>query len=357
MNQIEIRGSNKTTNLNFVGSIDDILSFLSKSNQIIFVDKTLKTSTEALSDFLDERIEDVFLVDHAEENKNLSKAEEAYKFLTEKNINRDHEIVAIGGGALTDFAGFIAATFKRGIRLTFVPTSLLAQVDASIGGKTAINFGNVKNLVGSFYVPDNVVIYPGFLKTLDQQEYLNGLAEVIKHAFITSDEEVNTIFSNIDKINQRDEKVLNETIKRSIKIKADFVIEDFEEKGRRKFLNFGHTFGHGIESSNLESPIFHGHSVVIGMMMAIKYSMRKKLLSEKNGSQAIELISSFNFDFSEIKLNPNEIFQFMKSDKKNHNSQINLVLLKSFGEPVLYEEGNPSELQNFIGDFVEEFRS
>jgi 3-dehydroquinate synthase len=357
MNQIEIRGSNKTTNLNFVGSIDDVLSFISKSNQIIFVDKTLKTSTEALSDFLDERIEDVFLVDHAEENKNLSKAEEAYKFLTEKNINRDHEIVAIGGGALTDFAGFIAATFKRGIRLTFVPTSLLAQVDASIGGKTAINFGNVKNLVGSFYVPNNVVICSSFLKTLDQQEYLNGLAEVIKHAFITSDEEVNTIFSNIDKINQRDEKVLNETIKRSIKIKADFVIEDFEEKGRRKFLNLGHTFGHGIESSNLESPIFHGHSVVIGMMMAIKYSMSKKLLSEKNGSQAIELISSFNFDFSEIKLDPNEIFQFMKSDKKNQNSQINLVLLKSFGEPVLYEEGNPSELQNFIGDFVEEFRS
>ncbi len=169
MNQIEIRGSNKTTNLNFVGSIDDVLSFISKSNQIIFVDKTLKTSTEALSDFLDERIEDVFLVDHAEENKNLSKAEEAYKFLTEKNINRDHEIVAIGGGALTDFAGFIAATFKRGIRLTFVPTSLLAQVDASIGGKTAINFGNVKNLVGSFYVPNNVVICSSFLKTLDQQ--------------------------------------------------------------------------------------------------------------------------------------------------------------------------------------------
>ena len=108
MNQIEIKGSNKTTNLDFVGSIDDVLSFISKSNQIIFVDKTLKTSTKALSDFLDERIEDVFLVDHAEENKDFFKAEEAYKFLTEKNINRDHEIVAIGGGALTDFAGYHA---------------------------------------------------------------------------------------------------------------------------------------------------------------------------------------------------------------------------------------------------------
>ena len=105
-----------------------------------------------------------FLFDHAEENKNLSKAEEAYKFLTKKNINRDHEIVAIGGGALTDFAGFIAATFKRGIKLTLVPTSLLAQVDASIGGKTAINFGNVKNLVGSFYVPNNVLICSSFLE-------------------------------------------------------------------------------------------------------------------------------------------------------------------------------------------------
>jgi len=357
MNQIEIKGSNKTTNLDFVGSIDDVLSFISKSNQIIFVDKTLKTSTKALSDFLDERIEDVFLVDHAEENKNLFKAEEAYKFLAEKNINRDHEIVAIGGGALTDFAGFIAATFKRGIRLTLVPTSLLAQVDASIGGKTAINFGNVKNLVGSFYVPDNVVVCSSFLKTLDQQEYLNGLAEVIKHAFITSDHEVSFIFNNIYKINQRDEKLLNEIIKRSIKIKADIVIEDFEEKGRRKFLNFGHTFGHGIESSNLDCPIFHGHAVTIGMIMAIKYSMHKNLLSEKNGFQAMDLISSFNFDFSRIKLDSNKIFQFMKSDKKNLNSQINLVLLKDFGEPVLYGEDNPPELQNFIGDFVEDFRS
>ncbi|MBL6819844.1 MAG: 3-dehydroquinate synthase [SAR86 cluster bacterium] len=357
MNQIEIKSSKKTTNLSFVDNIDAVLSLISQSNQIIFVDKTLKTSTKALSDFLDERIEDVFLVDRAEENKNLSKAEEAYKFLTEKNINRDHEIVAIGGGALTDFAGFIAATFKRGIRLTLIPTSLLAQVDASIGGKTAINFGNVKNLVGSFYVPNNVVICSSFLKTLDQQEYLNGLAEVIKHAFITSDEEVDFIFNNIDKINQRDEALLNEIIKKSVKIKADIVINDFEEKGRRKFLNFGHTFGHGIESSNLVCPIFHGHAVIIGIMMAIKYSMHKKLLSEKKGLKAMDLISSFDFDFSEIKLNTNEIFQFMKSDKKNYNSLINLVLLKGFGEPMLYEENNPSELQNFIGDFVEEFRS
>ncbi|MDA0345378.1 MAG: 3-dehydroquinate synthase [Proteobacteria bacterium] len=357
MNQIEIRSSKKTTNLSFVDNIDAVLSLISQSNQIIFVDKTLKTSTKALSDFLDERIEDVFLVDRAEENKNLSKAEEAYKFLTKKNINRDHEIVAIGGGALTDFAGFIAATFKRGIRLTLIPTSLLAQVDASIGGKTAINFGNVKNLVGSFYVPNNVVICSSFLKTLDQQEYLNGLAEVIKHAFITSDEEVDFIFNNIDKINQRDEAVLNQIIKKSVKIKADIVVNDFEEKGRRKFLNFGHTFGHILESSNLVCPIFHGHAVIIGIMMAIKYSMHKKLLSEKKGLKAMDLISSFDFDFSEIKLNPNEIFQFMKSDKKNYNSLINLVLLKGFGEPMLYEEDNPSELQNFIGDFVEEFRS
>ena len=357
MNQIEIKSSNKTTNLNFVDSIDDVLLCISKNNQIIFVDKTLKTASKALSNFLDERIKDVFFIYRAEENKNLSKAEEAYKFLTKKNINRDHEIVAIGGGALTDFAGFIAATFKRGLKLTLVPTSLLAQVDASIGGKTAINFSNVKNLVGSFYVPNNVLICSSFLKTLDKQEYLNGLAEVIKHAFITSDDEVDFIFINIDKINQRDEILLNEIIKRSIKIKADIVTDDFEEKGKRKFLNFGHTFGHGIESSNLDRPIFHGHAVILGMMMAIKYSIHRKLLSKKNGLKALDLISSFDFDFSKIKLNPNKIFEFMKSDKKNHKSLINLVLLKNFGEPVLYEEKNPSELQNFIGDFVEDFRS
>ena len=144
---------------------------------------------------------------------------------------------------MTDFAGFIAATFKRGLKLTLVPTSLLAQVDASIGGKTAINFSNVKNLVGSFYVPNNVLICSSFLKTLDKQEYLNGLAEVIKHAFITSDDEVDFIFINIDKINQRDEILLNEIIKRSIKIKADIVTDDFEEKGKENFSILGIPLG------------------------------------------------------------------------------------------------------------------
>ena len=204
MNQIEIKSSNKTTNLDFVGSIDDVLSFISKSNQIIFVDKTLKTPQKLYQISLMKGLKTFFLLIVLKKIKTLSKAEEAYKFLTKKILIRDHEIVAIGGGALTDFAGFIAATFKRGLKLTLVPTSLLAQVDASIGGKTAINFGNVKNLVGSFYVPDNVVVCSSFLKTLDQQEYLNGLAEVIKHAFITSDDEV--ALSSLTSI-----KLINET--------------------------------------------------------------------------------------------------------------------------------------------------
>ena len=356
MKKIEIISKTKSTNLIFKHSIEDALIEIFRNNQSIFIDQKILENSKVIQNFAANKTKEVFIIDSPEENKTLSQAEKAYNFLSSINANRDHEIVAIGGGAVTDFAGFIAATYKRGLNLCLVPTSLLAQVDASIGGKTAINFAKIKNLVGSFYIPNRVLICSEFLETLDQQEYLNGLTEVIKHAIITSIDEVNFISDNFEKINKRDLNLLNSIVERSINIKANIIINDFEETAQRKYLNFGHTFGHGIESSNMENPILHGHAVAIGMMMALDYSKQKELLSDEQADIALGLIKSFNYDFSNIKLNADEIFQFMKSDKKNKNSKINLILLKAFGEPVVYEENDPDGLRYFIGDFIERFK-
>ena len=242
----------------------------------------------------------------------------------------------------------------RGLNYVQIPTSLLSQVDASIGGKTAINYGKIKNFIGTFYNPSKIIICPDFLSTLNEQEFLNGFAEVIKHSLITPKDSVNKLIKKEEKIKNRDLETLLEIIEESIQTKASIVTEDFTEKGKRKFLNFGHTFAHGIESINLNQPILHGHAVIIGMMMALDYSKYLELIDIDVHEKSMKLLKSFNFDFSNIRLGADEIIEAMKSDKKNTNT-INLVLLKDIGSPYILEEVNEKRLAKFIKNFIENF--
>ena len=299
---------------------------------------------------------DIFVITDPETEKNLETLEKGYYFLQKNNVQRTDFILAIGGGATTDFAGFLASTFKRGTKLCLMPTTLLGQVDACIGGKTAINFGNIKNLVGSFYNPSEIIICTEFLNTLGEQEYLTGISEIIKHALITSDDEISFVLENIENIKMRDQIILEEIISRSISIKHNVVNEDFTEKGRRKFLNFGHTFGHGIESSNLKKPMLHGHAVAIGMMMALKYSSELNFIEASNYEMVSNLIKRLGYDFSEVSLNSNAIYASMKSDKKNtEKDSISLILLKNVGEPFIYNENDGSKLLEFLERFIKDF--
>ena len=241
------------------------------------------------------------------------------------------------------------------MRFIQIPTSLLGQVDASVGGKTAINFDGIKNFVGSFYNPEQIFINTEFLSSLNEQEFLNGLAEVIKHAIISSEESLNEIFNEKSAIVAKEPETLSKIIDNSIAVKESIVSEDFNEAGKRKFLNFGHTFAHGIEYANRKQPILHGHAVVIGMLMASTYSEHKGMLDAVDLEKIKKVIGSFNYDLSNINLDVETIVEGMKSDKKNQSEKIALILLQGIGNPVLHEEGNIENLTNFIRDFAENF--
>ena len=297
---------------------------------------------------------ELYEISNPEEEKSIGSYTNIIDFLDSKSFKRSDCIVGLGGGAITDLAGFVSSTYMRGLNYVQIPTSLLSQVDASIGGKTAINYGKIKNFIGTFYNPSKIIICPDFLSTLNEQEFLNGFAEVIKHSLITSENSVNKLIKKEEKIKNRDLETLLEIIEESIQTKASIVTEDFTEKGKRKFLNFGHTFAHGIESINLNRPILHGHAVIIGMMMALDYSKYLELIDIDVHEKSMKLLKSFNFDFSNIRLGADEIIEAMKSDKKNTNT-INLVLLKDIGSPYILEEVNEKRLAKFIKNFIENF--
>ena len=297
---------------------------------------------------------ELYEISNPEEEKSIGSYTNIIDFLDSKSFKRSDCIVGLGGGAVTDLAGFVSSTYMRGLNYVQIPTSLLSQVDASIGGKTAINYGKIKNFIGTFYNPSKIIICPDFLSTLNEQEFLNGFAEVIKHSLITSEDSVNKLIKKEEKIKNRDLETLLEIIEESIQTKASIVTEDFTEKGKRKFLNFGHTFAHGIESINLNQPILHGHAVIIGMMMALDYSKYLELIDIDVHEKSMKLLKSFNFDFSNIRLGADEIIEAMKSDKKNTNT-INLVLLKDIGSPYILEEVNEKRLAKFIKNFIENF--
>ena len=336
-------------------SIDNLFdSIPTDAKCCVLADKKVLDMHDSLRKQIENKNFMIYEISNPEEEKSINSYTEIINFLSSKSFKRNDRIVGLGGGAITDLAGFVSSTYMRGLDYIQIPTSLLAQVDASIGGKTAINYGKIKNFIGTFYNPSKIIICSKFLKTLNEQEFLNGLAEVLKHALITSDNAVDELIKKHEQISNRETATLLEIIEESIQIKANIVTEDFTETGKRKFLNFGHTFAHGIESANLSNPILHGHAVIIGMMMALDYAKHIESIDVGAHEESMKLLKSFNFDFSNIKLDANEIIEAMKSDKKNTNT-INLVLLKDIGSPYILEETNEERLANFITNFIENF--
>jgi len=336
-------------------SIDNLFdSIPTDAKCCVLADKKVLDMHDSLRKQIENKNFIIYEISNPEEEKSINSYTEIINFLSSKSFKRNDRIVGLGGGAITDLAGFVSSTYMRGLDYIQIPTSLLAQVDASIGGKTAINYGKIKNFIGTFYNPSKIIICSKFLKTLNEQEFLNGLAEVLKHALITSDNAVDELIKKHEQISNRETATLLEIIEESIQIKANIVTEDFTETGKRKFLNFGHTFAHGIESANLSNPILHGHAVIIGMMMALDYAKHIESIDVGAHEESMKLLKSFNFDFSNIKLDANEIIESMKSDKKNTNT-INLVLLKDIGSPYILEEVNEERLANFITNFIENF--
>ena len=270
------------------------------------------------------QIENALIIEikSGEEYKNISTCNFIWEQLTINNFDRNALLINLGGGVIGDIGGFCAATYKRGLEFIHIPTTLLAMVDASVGGKVGIDFKGFKNQIGIFNNPNAVLIYPKFLETLAENELKSGFAEVVKHALIL-DKSLwlklkNTPFTDLD---------WEDIIDTSIQIKNKIVLADPFEKGERKKLNFGHTFGHAIESYYLEkrTPISHGEAVFMGMILETKISDLSE--TEKNEIKNY-VLSNFSLPYTPKKSN---LHKFLLNDKKNQNEKINFTLLSGIG--------------------------
>lgn len=278
----------------------------------------------------------VFILKSGEKYKTLETASQIWSFLLEKQADRNSLIINIGGGIVTDIGGFAASTFKRGISFINIPTTLLAQIDASVGGKTGINFLGIKNQIGTITLPDKVFISSIFLKTLKNEDFLSGLGEMIKHALIFEKEHY---YELTDFINnyfiEKNYKILNHLIKKSVNIKLHFVKNDITESGLRKTLNFGHTFGHAIESYFFQNKktISHGKAVVYGIICELWLSVKKlnfdKVLFKNISDDLLRIYNKITIPEKDYLI----IFNLMKHDKKNNRKNIQTVLLKDIGIP------------------------
>ena len=295
----------------------------------------------------------VYYFQASELNKNQNNVNKILDILLNKNFSREDCLISIGGGITGDVSGFVASQFKRGLKFINIPTTLLSQVDSSIGGKTGINTKYGKNLIGSFYQPNLVISDIQFLKTLPRREVICGYGEILKHSLIASKNFYNFLNKNSLKILNLKSPFIEKAIYESCKIKKSVVEKDEKEKGLRKILNFGHTFAHSYEASlGYSKKLNHGEAVILGMKTALKFSLKNNLLKNKEYNSIINHISNSNLP-SNIKkffkiTDLNKILSFMLKDKKNNSKKINLVLLKKIGSPIINKEYSKNTLNLFL---------
>ena len=286
-------------------------------------------------------------VPEGEEQKSLETAGRLYNELTEFYAERATPILALGGGVIGDLAGFVAATYMRGVPLVQIPTTLLAQGDSSIGGKVAVNHGLLKNKIGAFYHPRLTISDISTLKTLSPRELSDGLAEIIKHGVILDGEFFSYLEENLDKIKSLDERVLERVISRSAKIKAGVVEKDELDLGLRNILNYGHTVGHAIESVS-ELKVWHGEAVAIGMLAEARISNRLGILTEDEVARIKNLIAQAGLPTELPSLELEKLIQAMKHDKKVLQGKLKFALPKSIGEAFITDEVSPSLIEKAL---------
>ena len=274
----------------------------------------------------------VITVEAGDTNKNIEQVTAIWMRLCNEGASRNSLLLNVGGGMITDMGGFVAATFKRGIHSVNVPTTLMASVDAAVGGKTGINFNGLKNEIGSFYPPLCVLIDSSFLKTLDRDNLLSGYAEMVKHALISNMETYHAILSfDLDRV---DYTLLNQMVAQSVAVKERIVEEDPKEMGIRKALNLGHTVGHAYESLSFrkERPVLHGHAVAAGLVSELYLSYKKCGFPMENLSQVVYYLKKYYPPFFFNCDDYEALYELMTHDKKNEGGIINFTLLSQVGE-------------------------
>ena len=276
-----------------------------------------------------------WVVPRGEGTKCLAWAERTYDFMVEQRVERGDCVVALGGGMVGDLAGFVAATFLRGISLVQVPTSLVAMVDASIGGKVGVNHPLGKNLIGAFYQPKLVVVDPGCLGTLPGRELRSGWAEVVKYGAIQDRELFEVLGSSAESLMELETEAVIEAVARSAAIKARIVEEDEREAGKRMILNYGHSIGHGLEAATGYSQFLHGEAVAVGMTGAAMLSERMGLLPAEAARRQQRVLKRFGLPTGFTGVGVGDVVKAMELDKKVREGSLRWVLLEDIGRSVV----------------------
>lgn len=283
-----------------------------------------------------------------EEQKSLETFAKILNALMEHGFHRDACLVALGGGVIGDIGGFAASCYQRGIDYVQVPTTLLAQVDSSVGGKTAVNHPSGKNMIGAFYQPTCVLADTDTLKTLPPREFAAGLAEVIKHSLILDEEFFVWLEEHLDEVTAFDTAALGLVVRRNCELKAAIVAEDERERGRRALLNLGHTFGHALESLSGYRQLLHGEAVSIGIALAARTSAQLGLLNDSDCDRIEALLTRARLPVSTSDVEVSRLLERMHMDKKASAKGLNLVLLQRIGEGIVAPSPDDALLRNII---------
>ena len=330
---------------------------LANKKVAIIADKNVHTCQ--YSNFLDQ-ISDLKVTPHlllippGEASKSWHNLKKILDWLTELNFDRTDYVIAFGGGVVGDLVSLATSLFRRGINLIQVPTTLLSQVDSSVGGKTAINSGPAKNSIGSFYHPKVVFCDTSFLSSLSDRAFLSGYAEVLKMALVFDKDFYKFLIENQKLMTLRDETVLLHIINKSLELKSKVVEIDEKELGDRALLNFGHTFGHALESYfDYSEKLLHGEAVSLGMVLAARFSMEESYLSENKLDDIINHLNAMNLptlitQIHNDKIDLVKILKFMQQDKKVVGNNINLILLKDIGKGFIEKNVSFEKITKFL---------
>jgi 3-dehydroquinate synthase len=322
MRQLQLEGHSGKSIIAVGESLDNLAAYMGGTRGIIVTDSVVKG-------FFGHRFPPLPMIEigQGEESKTLDTVRAIYEFFMNHEVDRTCRIVAVGGGIVCDVACFAAATYLRGLSFGFVATTLLSQVDASVGGKNGVNLQGYKNLIGTFTQPDFVICDPDTLSTLPERELINGFAEVIKQAAIYDSEFFEFLEEHHKHALSLDPAVIERVVHNSLKVKTAVVSHDEREKGERRKLNFGHTVGHAIEKVHL---LKHGEAVSLGMMVAGCLSVSKGLLDEAGLARLTSILGKYGLPV-ELKIDKAQVIDTLKKDKKRENDFIHMVLLDGIG--------------------------
>jgi 3-dehydroquinate synthase len=335
----------------FVTSFSTLSAFLNRHHYtaiIILVDDN--TRAYCLPQLLAEtpQLEQSYIIEipSGEPFKNLDMCKRIWEQLLHWRIDRNAIMINLGGGVICDMGGFIASTYKRGIRFVNIPTTLMAMIDAAIGGKTGIDFYEYKNVIGVFNEPEAVLIYPGFLKTLPSDELMSGFAEMIKHALIGN----KTLWNELQTVNPHELKDWSVLLRKAIKVKQKITGKDFRETRLRKVLNFGHTIGHAIESHFLKKnkKLLHGHAVALGMIAESFLSHKKCGLPDNDLIAIQNYLIQYYGKYASGKITYKPLKKYLINDKKNLNNQMLFSLIRSPGNPLYDVACSEQDVKNAL---------